>query len=179
MPFSRQQKEDLMNRYQQGMAGAPHIFLMDYKGVTVTDDTIFRRRVREVGGTYEVVKNRLVLRAIEGTALQDLKDKFRGPTAVAFSGDDPVGLAKAITSFVKDVPEVEIKGGLVEGQIISPEDVQQIASLPSREELISKLVFLLQSPVSGFVKVLGAIPRQFVIALEQIRQQKEGSTSDG
>ncbi len=179
MPFSRQQKEDLLNRYHEGMAEAPHIFLMDYKGVTVTEDTLFRRRVREAGGTYEVVKNRLVLRAIEGKALQELNDKFRGPTAVAYSDDDPVGLAKAITAFVKEVPAVEIKGGLVEGQIIAPEDVQKIASLPSREELLSKLVFLLQSPVSGIVKVLGALPRQFVIALDQVRQQKEGSASGG
>ena len=125
MPFSRQQKEELLNRYQGGMAVAPHVFLVDYNGVTVTEDTIFRRRVREAGGTYEVVKNRLVLRAIEGAALQDLNEKFHGPTAVAYSGDDPVGLAKAITAFVKEVPAVEIKGGLVEGQIIAPEDVQK------------------------------------------------------
>ena len=175
MPFSRQQKEQLLSRYEERMAQASHVFLMDYKGVTVTQDTLFRRRVREVGGAYEVVKNRLALRAIEGKSLQDLQDQFRGPTAVAYSQEDPVGLAKAITDFVKEVPALEIKGGLVEGQIIAPEDVQKIASLPSREELITKLVFLLQSPISGFVRVLGAIPRQFVIALDQIRQQKEGS----
>lgn len=178
MPFSRQQKEQLLSRYEERMAQAPHVFLMDYKGVTVTEDTQFRRRVREVGGVYEVVKNRLALRAIEGKSLQDLQDQFHGPTAVAYSQDDPVGLAKAITDFVKEVPAVEIKGGLVEGQIIAAEDVQKIASLPSREELVSKLVYLLQSPISGFVKVLGAIPRQFVVALDQIRQQKESSGSD-
>ena len=122
-----------------------------------------------------MVKNRLVLRAIDGKALEGLNDQFQGPTAVAYSGDDPVGLAKAVSTFVKEVDAVEIKGGLVEGQIIAAEDVQKIASLPSREELITKLVYLLQSPVSGFVKVLGAIPRQFVIALDQVRQQKEGS----
>ena len=175
MPFSRQQKEELLSRYREGMAEAPHIFLMDFKGVTVTEDTAFRRTVREVGGTYEVVKNRLVLRAIDGKALEGLSEQFQGPTAVAYSGDDPVGLAKAVSTFVKEVDAVEIKGGMVEGQVIAAEDVQAIASLPSREELITKLVYLLQSPVSGFVKVLGAIPRQFVTALDQVRQQKEGS----
>ncbi len=179
MPLTRQQKQELLDSYQEGMAGAQHLFLLDYKGVTVNEDTEFRRRVREVGGTYEVVKNRIVLMAIEGKALQDLNDRFQGPTAVAYTADDPVGLAKAVTAFVKEVPAVEIKGGLVEGQIIAPEDIQKIASLPSREELLTKMVFLLQSPVSGLVRVLGAIPRQFVIALDQVRQQKEGSAADG
>jgi large subunit ribosomal protein L10 len=179
MPLTRPRKEELLGSYQEGMAEAQHIFLIDYKGVTVIEDTNFRRGVREAGGTYEVVKNRIVLKAIEGKVLQELKDDFHGPTAVAYSAEDPVGLAKVVAAFVKDVPAVEIKGGLVEGQVIAPEDVQKIASLPSREELISKLVFLMQSPISGFVKVLGAIPRKFVIALDQVRQQKEGSAADG
>jgi len=178
MPFSRQQKEQLLSRYQERMVQAPHVFLVDYKGVTVTEDTQFRRRVRETGGAYEVVKNRLALRAIEGSSLEGLKSEFIGPTAVAYSSDDPVGLAKAITDFVKEVPAVEVKGGLVDGRIISAEDVQRIATLPSREELISKLVYLLQSPISGFVKLLGALPRQFVVVLDQVRQQKEGAASD-
>lgn len=176
MPLSRQKKEQLLSQYQEGMAAAPHVFLVDYKGITVTEDTELRRKVRESGGAYSVVKNRLVLQAIDSTALEDLRGMFEGPVAVAYSSDDAVGLAKALTTFAKEVPAVELKGGLVEGQLIAAEDVARIAALPSREELLSKLVFLLQSPVSGFVRVLGAIPRQFVTALDQIRQQKEGSS---
>lgn len=176
MPLTRQQKEQLVESYSEGLAKAPHVFLVDYKGVTVTEVSELRRKIREVGGQYEVVKNRLVLRAIGGEALEGLKDDFQGPTAVAFCGDDPVGLAKAVTDFAKDVPAIELKGGLLEGQLVAAEEVKEIAQMPSREELLTKLVFLLQSPVSSFVKTLAALPRQFVVVLEQIRQQKESSS---
>lgn len=175
MPLTRQQKEELIEGYQGGLAKAPHVFLVDYKGVTVTQVSELRRKIREVGGQYEVVKNRLVLRAIGGEALEELKDDFQGPTAVAFCGEDPVGLAKAVTDFAKDVPAIELKGGLLEGQPIAAEQVREIAQMPSREELLTKLVFLLQSPISSFVKTLAALPRQFVVVLEQVRQQKEST----
>jgi large subunit ribosomal protein L10 len=175
MPLTRQQKEDLVQEYSQGLAKAPHVFLVDYKGVTVTQVSELRNKVREVGGQYEVVKNRLVLRAIGGEALEELSDQFEGPTAVAYCGDDPVGLAKAVTEFAKEVPAIELKGGLVEGQSVAAEDVKEIAQLPSREALLSKLVFLLQSPISSFVRTLAALPREFVVVLEQVRQKKESA----
>ena len=177
MPLSRSQKEQLVEEYQHSLAEAPHVFLVDYKGVTVNEDTELRRRIRDTGGTYAVVKNRLVLRAIDGKPLENLKDRLEGPTAAAVCQEDPGGLAKAVTDFAKDVPALEVKGGLVEGQLVEAEEVKQIAALPSREELITKLVFLLQSPISGLVSTLAALPRGFVVALEQIRQQKEGSAS--
>ena len=175
MPLTRQQKEDLVEGYSEGLAKAPHVFLVDYKGVTVTEVSELRSKIREVGGQYEVVKNRLVLRAITGAALDELKGDFQGPTAVAFCEEDPVGLAKAVTDFAKDVPAIELKGGLLEGQPIAAAEVEEIASMPSREELLTKLVFLLQSPISSFVKTLAALPRQFVVVLEQVRQQKESA----
>lgn len=175
MPLTRQQKENLVQEYSEGLAKAPHVFLVDYKGVTVTQVSELRNKVREVGGQYEVVKNRLVLRAIGGEALAELSDQFQGPTAVAYCGDDPVGLAKAVTDFAKDVPAIELKGGLVEGQSVAAEDVKEIAQLPSREALLSKLVFLLQSPITSFVRTLAALPREFVVVLEQVRQKKESA----
>ena len=175
MPLSRQQKEQLVESYQDGMAAAPHVFLISYKGISVPQVTELRRRIREVGGTYVVVKNRLVLRAIDGKALDELKGEFEGPTAVAFSDDDPVSLAKTLTEYAKEVPALEFKTSLVEGQSIQAGEVKEIASLPSREELITKLVFLLQSPISSFVRILGALPKQFVVVLDQVRQQRQGS----
>ena len=175
MPLTRQQKENLVQSYSDGLAKAPHVFLVDYKGVTVTEVSELRRKIREVGGQYEVVKNRLVLRAIGGEALDELKDDFQGPTAVAFCEEDPVGLAKAVTDFAKDVPAIELKGGILEGRPVAAEEVKEIAQMPSREELLTKLVFLLQSPISSFVRTLAALPRQFVVVLEQIRQQKESA----
>jgi len=175
MPLSRQQKEQMLESYREGVAKAPHVYLVDYKGVTVTQVSELRNKVREVGGRYEVVKNRLVLRVIGGEALEELGDQFHGPTAVAYGTEDPVGLAKAVTEFAKDVPAIEIKGGLVEGQPVAAEEVREIAQLPSREELLSKLVFLLQSPISSFVRTLAALPREFVVVLEQVRQKKESA----
>ena len=175
MPLNRQQKEDIVGNYQEGLAKSPHVFLVDYKGVTVTEVSELRRKIREVGGEYLVVKNRLLLRAIGGEALEELKDQFEGPTAVAYGGEDAVGLAKAITEFAKDVPAIELKDGLLEGQRVLAAEVKEIAQMPSREELLTKLVFLLQSPISSFVRTLAALPRQFVVVLEQVRQQKESA----
>jgi large subunit ribosomal protein L10 len=128
--------------------------------------------VRQKGGKYLVVKNTLALRAVEGGALKALEGHFSGPTAVVY-GDDPVALAKVLHDFIKDVPAYEFKVGLVDGQIVAGAQIKELATLPSREELIAKLLFLLQSPITRFVRVLAAVPQQFVGVLDQIRVQKE------
>lgn len=173
MPLSRSQKEDLVTRYEGGVATAPHAFVLGYQGISVPKVTELRQKIRETGGTYVVVKNRLVLRAIEGTALEGLKDQFQGPTAIVYSDDEPVALAKVLTDFQKDVPVIEFRGGLLNGQPVGADQIKEIANLPSREELIAKLIFLLQSPIARFVRGLGAITQQFVTVLDQIRQDKE------
>lgn len=179
MPLSRQEKEQLLDSYQHGLVKAPHVVLMGYKGITVMQATELRRRVREIGGKYAVIKNRLALRAIDGKPLSHLKEYFEGPTAAAFSERDPVGLAKAISEFAKEVPAIEVKAGLLEGKPIPAADVNQIAELPGREALISKLVYVLQSPIWRLVQTLAVMPRQLVVVLSQIGQQREGSASDG
>jgi large subunit ribosomal protein L10 len=134
--------------------------------------TELRDRIRESGGEYVVVKNRLLLRAIEGAALEELKEHMTGPVAVAYSDADPVALAKALADFAKDVPELEFRAGLVDGRPVAAEDIKNIAKLPSRDELLAKLLFLMQSPISRFVRALGAIPAQLVTVLHQIAQEK-------
>jgi len=159
--------------YEQGLGASDTAFLVGFDKITVEQDDELRRRVREQGGQYQVVKNRLAKRAIQGTPYEELGDHFKGPTAVAYS-DDAVGLAKALSEFAKEQEDVlEFKGGLVDGQRVSGEEIKHIASLPSREALIAKLLFMLQSPVSRFVRSMGAIPQQFVSVLEQVRQQKD------
>jgi len=176
MPFSREQKETLLETYREGVAAASHAFLISASGVTVPEITELRNKVRDTGAQYVVVKNRIALRAIEGAALDGLRDQFVGPTAIAY-GDDPVTIAKVLTDFSKEVPTFEFKGGLVDGQPISAEQVSAIATLPSREELLAKLLFLMQSPITSFVRTLAAIPRDFVLVLEQIRQNKETTSA--
>jgi len=173
MPLTRQQKVDLIDSYKTGLAAAPHAFLVDYKGVSVPDVTELRQKIREAGGQYVVVKNTLALLAIKDGPMDQLRDLFEGPVAVAFSEDDAVGLAKALDESAKDMPAIEVRGGLVNGQMVGADQLKEIASLPNREELIAKLLFLLQSPVTRLARVLAAVPREFVVVLDQIRQQKE------
>ncbi len=173
MPLTRDEKQELIASYDGGLAQAPHAFLLDYKGVTVPQVTELRARIRDSGGQYLVVKNTLALLAIEGKALGELKEQFQGPTAVAFSAADPVALAKVLTDFAKTVPAIQFKGGVVEGRKIGADQVKEIAQLPGREELVAKLLFLLQSPVSRLARGLAALTRQLVVVLDQIRIEKE------
>lgn len=177
MPLTRQQKEAVVASYQEGIAKASHAFLIDYRGITVPQVTELRSKIRASGGSYAVIKNRLALLAIEGAALEVLQSHFEGPVAIAYTNEDPVALAKVLSDFASEVETVQFKAGLVEGQAVGAEEIEQIAKLPSREDLIAKLVFLLQSPITRFVRSLGAIPQQFVNVLSQVardREQQEG-----
>jgi large subunit ribosomal protein L10 len=172
MPLTKSDKEQLVDDYTNGLAAAPHAFLLSYQGITVPQVTALRDKVRQSGGYYEVVKNTLALRAIDGKALGDLKEHFIGPTAVVYSTKDPVALAKALTDFAKDVPAIQFKAGLVESRTIPAGQIKEIAQLPSREDLIAKLLFLLQSPIVRFARVLAAVPQSFVAVLDQIGKKK-------
>jgi len=173
MPLNKQDKADLLAEYQGGLAKAPHAFLVGYQGISVPQVTALRAKVRASGGEYVVVKNTLALRAIDSTALGQLKEHFTGATAVVFSKTDPVAIAKTLTDFAKDAPALKFKGGLVEGRAVPADQIKEIAQLPSRDELIAKLLFLLQSPIVRFARVLNAIPQQFVTVLDEVRKQKE------
>lgn len=177
MAITRQQKEAMLERYETGLAAAPHAFLLAFDRITVPEVTELRSRVRAKGGEYVVVKNRVALRALEGTSLAGLREQFAGPTAVVYAPSDPVGVAKVLTDFVKDVPKLTFKGGLVDGKAVSAAEIAAIATLPSREQLIAKLLFLLQSPVTRLARTLAALPRGLVVALDQVRLQKEGTGS--
>lgn len=173
MSHTPAQKQQMVARYRGGLATAPHAILVSFKGLTVSEATDLRAKVRAQGGRYEVVKNTLVLRAVEGQGLDQLKEHFQGPTAVAYTQDDPVALAKALTEFRKQVPAIEFKGALVDGQAVEGSEVEAIARMPGRQELIAKLLFLLQSPITRLVRGLAAIPRELVIVLDQIAKKRD------
>lgn len=175
MALTRSKKQELIDGYQKGLAEAPHAFIVGFTGISVPQVTDLRDRIRESGGHYEVVKNTLALRAIDGKGLEAVSEHFTGPTAVAYTEDDVVGLAKALTEFRKTVPSVELKAGLVDGQPVDVDQVEDIAQMPSREELIAKLLFLLQSPTTRLVRTLAAVPREFVVVLDQIAKGKEAA----
>jgi len=176
MALTRSKKEELIAHYCEGLASAPHAFLVGFKGLSVPAATQLRSRIRAQGGSYEVVKNTLALRAIEGKGLAGLKEQFQGPIAVAYIRDNPVALAKALTEFRKEVPAIEFKGALVDGQTIAGGQVEEIARMPGREELIAKLLYLLQSPITRLARGLAAIPQQLVVALNQIAEKRAASS---
>ncbi len=173
MPLNRDKKADLVASYEDGLASAPNAFVIGFEGLSVVLDTELRDKIRNCGSHYQVVKNTLVLRAIAGKPLEEVKGTFKGATAVAYSNDDAVGLAKVLTEFAKDAPAVQFKAGLVEGKIVEVEQIREIASLPSRDDLIAKLLYLLQSPLTRLVRGLGALPRSLVIVMDQVAKQKE------
>ena len=170
---TRAEKAAAVSEFSEGIGKATNAFLIDFKGITVPQVTELRKQVRETGSDYIVVKNTLALIAVKDSPLTQLKQHFSGMTAVAYNATDAVALAKALTRFAKDVPAVQFKGVLVNGLAVPTTEIQNIANLPTREELVSKLLYLLQSPVRGLVTVLSANIRNLAVVLDQIAKQKE------
>jgi len=170
--MKREEKAQAISDYES-IGQATNAFLIDFKGITVPQVTELRKQVRETGSRYIVVKNTLALIAVKDSPLKTLEKQFSGMTAVAYNRTDAVALAKALTKFAKDVPTVSFKGAMLNGQIVPASQIQNIASLPSRQELVSKLLFLMQSPIRGLVTVLNANIRNIAVVLDQIAKQKE------
>jgi large subunit ribosomal protein L10 len=170
---TREQKATEVSELQNQIGKASNAFLIDFKGITVPQVTELRKQVRQTNSGYVVVKNTLALIALKDSPIVAMKEQFTGPTAIAFNESDAVVLAKALTKFAKDVPAVQFKGALLNGQVVPASQIQTIANLPSREELVSKLLFLLQSPIRGLATVLQANIRNLAVVVDQIRQKKE------
>jgi large subunit ribosomal protein L10 len=166
--------EALAEQFKQANAA----MLVGFQGMTVQKDQELRNQLREAGVSYGVVKNTLARKAAEGTVLEQAADQFKGVTAVALSKQDPVGLSKAIAKFSKANPEIfKFKVGIVEGKVVALRDVEAIASLPSKEELISKIMFLLNAQAQRLATVLSAVPRNLAIVVKQIGDQKGGEAA--
>lgn len=170
---TRARKQKDLEALTEQFKNAKAAMLVGFKGMTVPKDQELRSQLREAGVTYEVVKNTLARKAAAGTALEKAAAQFKGVTAVALSREDPVNLSKAIAKFAKANPEVfSFKAGVVEGRVVALKDVEAIASLPSKEELISKVMFLLNCQAQRLVTVLSAVPRNLAIVVKQIGEQK-------
>ena len=171
---NREQKAEAISDFSEGIGKATNAFVLDFKGITVPQVTELRKQVREAGSEYIVVKNTLALIAVKDSPLTKLSGHFSGMTAIAYNTTDPVALAKVLTKFAKDVPTVQFKGALLAGQVVAANEIQNIANLPSREELISKLLYLMQHPIRGLAVVLNGTIRNIAVVLDQIKQQKDG-----
>ena len=177
MKTKKQKQKDLEVLTEQ-FKNARAAMLVGFKGMTVSKDQELRNQLREAGASYAVVKNTLARKASEGTVLEPARDQFKGVTAVALSTGDPVGLSKAISKFTKANPEIfSFKVGIVEGKVVALKDVEAIASLPSKEELISKILFLINSQAQRLVTVISAVPRNLAIVVKLIGEQKSAEAS--
>jgi large subunit ribosomal protein L10 len=170
--MNREEKAQAVSELNAGIGQATNAFLIEFKGVTVPQVTELRKQVRESGSSYVVVKNTLALIATKDSPLQGLAKHFAGPTAIAYNATDAVALAKALTKFAKDVPTVKFKAALLNGQVVPANQIETIASLPSKEELVSKLLFVLQSPIRSLAIVLNANIRNVAVVLDQIAKQR-------
>jgi len=176
----RSEKQEDLDKLKSELARVSTVILTTFQGIKVDEDTKLRRAVQAAGGKYKVVKNTLAERAGAGTPAENLLKNLTGTNSIAYTETDPVALAKAITKIAKDVPAFQFKSGVVEGRVVSIADVKQLANLPSKEELISKIMFLLNAPAQRIAVALNALPRNLAVTVnEAIKANKFGSEGGG
>ena len=153
-------KQPIVDEISAQVKDAASVVVVDARGLTVAEDTQLRKQLREAGVTYKVYKNTLMKRAFEGTDFASLDDVLEGPSAIAVSKDDATAPARILAKFAKTASNLEIKAGVVEGTFYDAKGMSAVAAVPSREELLSKLLGSLQSPITNFARVLNQIAEQ-------------------
>jgi len=151
------QKAKVVAEISEAIKDAGSIVVVDYRGLTVAQDTELRRALREAGVNYKVYKNTFITSAIKGTEFEGIGAYLEGPTAIAISKEDATAPARVIAKFAKNAEKLEVKGGIVEGTVYDAAGIAKISAIPSREELISKLLGSLQSPITNFARVINQL----------------------
>ncbi len=167
----RGDKERDAQALQAELAKVSTVILTTFQGITVEQDTRLRRAVESAGGCYRVVKNTVAERAGAGTPAEPLLKSLSGTNSIAYTASDPVALARVLTRVAREVPAFQFKAGVVEGRVVSIEEIQSLAQLPSREELFSKVLFLLQAPARRIAAALAAVPRNLAATLNEAAKQ--------
>src|SRR5437868_6937471 len=175
---TRETKQNDLTALTESLANSKSAMVVSFTKLTVTKDQEFRNSVREAGAQYQVVKNTLARIAVKGTQFEDATEHFKGVTAIAWTENDPVVLSKAISKFMKDNADIySFKTGVVDGQVIDLKQLTTIANLPSKEELISKLLWVLNSSAERIVTVINAVPRDLAVVIKQIGESKPAAAA--
>ena len=168
---SKEQKQKDLKALTEELNDSKTAMVLSFTNLTVDKDQEFRKQVREAGAKYQVVKNTIARLAVEGTPYENAKEHLTGVSAIAWTSDEPVNLSKAVSDFIKDNSQFfSFKTGIVEGKTVDFDQVKSIASLPSKEELVGKLLFLLNAPAQRLATVLNAVPRNLAVVMKQISE---------
>ena len=174
--MTKTEKQQVVDELNRQFQESQTVLLVDFTGLNVADSTELRRQVRESGSSYRVVKNSLAVRALPETPAEELKQFFVGPTAIACTQEDPVALAKVMREFVRDHPSMSLKAGLLESSLVSGAQVEALAKLPSRPELLTQLAFSLKSPLNRLIGALQSCLRDLISvlgSLEKVKNQNQ------
>jgi large subunit ribosomal protein L10 len=170
---SRETKQKDLNALTEELQSASSAMVVSFNKLTVNKDQEFRNKLRESGAKYQVVKNTLARIAVKGTQFEDATPHFKGVTGLAWTNQDAVVLSKIVTKFVKDNAEFyTFKAGVVEGKVYDAKQVETIANLPSKEELISKFMFVVNAQAQRIATVINAVPRDLAVVIKQIGEKK-------
>ncbi len=176
--MQKAEKAELIDELHQEFGRSPHAILVDFRGLSVPAVTEFRRKVRQAGSRYRVVKNSLALRALKDTPLEGLGAKFENTTGVAYTGSDPVVLAKVLVDFAKEHPQLVVKAGVVCGsQMLDAEGVKALSTMPSLPEVRARLLGLLQAPAARLVRLLSVPGGQVARVLRAHAEKEEGAAA--
>jgi len=171
--LSREQKREQSETLRETLSGVSTLFLLENTGLNVNDVNVLRSEIRKTEGSYKVVKNSVVKLAVQGTDLEVITPHMTGPKTLAFTDGDAVALAKALKTFIKKHPELSIQQAYLEGQMLDAKAAEKIADLPSKDELIAKLLYLLQSPIRRLAVALNSPVQQLVSVVDQIAASKD------
>jgi large subunit ribosomal protein L10 len=166
-------KKEELDALKKDLAEAKNLFVAQFQGMTVLQDTDLRQKIRETKSSYRVVKNTLARKAAEGTAAEGVSKSFDGSTSIAYNANDPVSLAKALSTYAKTNPLFVFKAGIVEGRVINLADIASIAAMPSKEGLIAKLLFLINAPAQRLAVAMNGVARNLAVVMKQAVEQKK------
>jgi len=173
MAVSRAKKSEQVEKLSEDLKNVSSLIVTTYNKMTVAQDYELRKTLRSTGAKYRVVKNTLAARAAKGTKVEGVLKGLAGVTSIAYTDGDPIALAKALSKYAKDNPEFTFKAGVVEGRVISIKEIETLATMPSKEEIMAKLLFLINAPAQRLVTAMNAVGRNLAVVVNQgVKEQK-------